>query len=156
MNFETAAKALSTKKPPFHKKNTGNLTQHEKLKEEIDKHLTKQVDNIKLREQWLNAQKRKNYIHEYERLFGAVQSGVVKNPITVKMLNKRMGRLKELASQSIHDNDHQIYSEKRFNEKSDREKFADVNKKLRSRKPNRTHNTLILSQAGATTEVQTG
>ena len=41
-----------------------------------------------------------------------------------------MGKLKELASKSVHGRKHEIYTEKGFNEKTDREKMDEVNKKL--------------------------
>ena len=49
----------------------------------------------------LESQKRANYVNEYDRLRGAVLSGLVKE-CSIKHINLRIGKLKELASESIH------------------------------------------------------
>ena len=49
--------------------------------------------------------------------------------MTIKGIHLRMGKLKELASKSVHGRKHEIYTEKTFNQKSDEEQLKDGYKK---------------------------
>ena len=59
-------------------------------------------------------------MNEYDRLRGALASGLVKEP-SKKYINERLGKLKELASESIHGKKHSIFYEKTDEQKSDKE-----------------------------------
>ena len=54
--------------------------------------------------------------------------------MTIRGINLRMGKLKELASKSVHGRKHEIYTEKTFNQKSDEGQLKDVNKILSQNK----------------------
>ena len=99
--------------------------------------------------------KKKKYIHEYDRLMGHINAGLIKNATTIKNLHQRMGHLKELASLSVHGTKHEIYKDKTDEEKTNKQKPTTINRKLRQRRPARVHNTLIMSQPGSNTEVHT-
>ena len=118
----------------FKDRNRQYGTSSDKLLDEIEKHLNKQVDSITHRNKWLEAKKRRNYEHEYDRLKGIVSSGLPHHAMTIKGINLRMGKLKELASKSVHGGKHEIYTEKTFNQKSDEEQLKDVNKKISQNK----------------------
>ncbi len=98
--------------------------------------------------------KKKN-IHEYDRLMGHINAGLIKNATTIKNLHQRMGHLKELTSLYVHGTKHEIYKDKTEEENTDKEKQKSINRKLRQRRPARVHNTLIMSQPKANTEVHT-
>ena len=67
-----------------------------------------------------------------------------------------MGRLKELASESIHGKVHAVFKPKREEEKTDEERLKDVNRKLaKNTMGNRVHNTMVVTPAGATSTVYT-
>ena len=67
-----------------------------------------------------------------------------------------MGRLKELASESIHGKQHEVFKPKAENEKTDEERLKEVNRKLaNNQRGNRVHNTMVVTPAGATSNVYT-
>ena len=49
----------------------------------------------------LETQKRENYKNEYDRLKGALRAGLVRESFNT-YINERMGKLKDLARESIH------------------------------------------------------
>ena len=69
----------------------------------------------------LEGQERSNYVNEYDRLRGSLHSGLVKDAPTIKHINLRMGKLKELASESIHGKKHDIFKPKTDEQKTDKE-----------------------------------
>ena len=97
----------------------------------------------------LEIQKRENYKNEYDRLRGVMLAGLVKES-SKKYIYERMGKLKDLARQSIHGKKHDIFSPKEDNEKTDEEKLKEVNRKLARNQEGRVHNTLVVTPAGAT------
>ena len=67
-----------------------------------------------------------------------------------------MGRLKELANESIDGKEHQIFKPKKDEEKTDEEKRKEINRKLaRNRGGNRVTNTMIVTPQGASSTVYT-
>ena len=80
-----------------------------------------QTSSIKFRKNLLESQKRSNYVNEYDRLRGSLHSGLVKDAPTIKHINLRMGKLKELASESIHGKKHDIFKPKTDEQKTDKE-----------------------------------
>ena len=86
---------------------------------------------------------------------GHISAGLIKNATTIKNLHQRMGHLKELASLSVHGTKHEIYKDKTDEEKTDKEKLKTINRKLRQRRAPQVHNTLIMPQTGANTNVHT-
>lgn len=115
-DFDKIAENIRSKRPVtqpyFHNKNAiGIIGVNEKkiniLKEKANKH----IDNIQTRDKWLEAQKRKNYINEYDRINGIVRPILKLNPqaTTINGLKQRLTDLKELASKSIKGEIHDIY-----------------------------------------------
>ena len=67
-----------------------------------------------------------------------------------------MGRLKELANESINGKIRQIFKPKKDEEKTDEEKLKEINRKLpRNRGVNRVTNTMIVTPQGASSTVYT-
>ena len=112
MQYEKIAQNILNNNIRFKDRNRQYGTSSDKLLDEIEKHLNKQVDSITQRNKWLEAQKRRNYEHEYDRLKGIVSSGLPHHAMTIKGIHLRMGKLKELASKSVHGRKHEIYTEK--------------------------------------------
>ena len=71
-------------------------------------------------------------------------------------INERMGKLKELASESIHGAKHPIFDDKTEEQLTEKERLAKVNKQLKQHvKGGRIHNTMIVTPAGSKTDVYT-
>ena len=67
-----------------------------------------------------------------------------------------MGKLKELANESIHGKQHDVFSPKKYEEKTDEEQQKEINRKVaRNRGGNRVTNTLIVTPKGASSNVYT-
>lgn len=150
-SYEQRIEDLSKLKA-FSQKNKPNFNKRDTLLHEISRHREKQAESIKLRKQWLDRQKIVNYKNEYERLMGAMTKGVVKETSN-KYIQERMGRLKDLAREAIHGKSHDIYTDKKDEEKTDEQKMRELNKKLARNRPNRIHNTLIVTPAGSSSTV---
>ena len=121
---------------------------------EIHRHKAHQTASIKFRKNVLETQKRENYKNEYDRLRGAMLAGLVRES-SKKYIYQRMGKLKDLARQSIHGKKHDIFSPKEDNGETDEEKLKEVNRKLARNQAGRVNNTLIVTPAGATSTVYT-
>ena len=109
-SYERQAQVLKGLNAFTHRNNTV-YNKHDALLHEIGKHREHQAASIKFRKNVLKSQKRSNYMNEYDRLRGALASGLVKEP-SKKYINERMGKLKELASESIHGVKHQVFHDK--------------------------------------------
>ena len=71
------------------------------------------MENVKLRNDWLEASRRKNYELEHDRLKGELNTLLNKNPnaTSIKdLLEGRMAKLKDLANESIKGTKHEIYA----------------------------------------------
>ena len=153
-SYERQAQVLKGLNAFTHRNNT-IYNKHDTLLHEIGKHREHQAANINFRKNLLESQKRSNYMNEYDRLRGALASGLVKEP-SKKYINERMGKLKELASESIHGKQHPIFHDKTEEQLTDKERLAKVNKKLKdNQKGGRIHNTLIVTPRDSKTDVYT-
>ena len=153
-SYEQQAEVLS-RLNAFNNRNKTNFNKRDAFLHEIHRHRENQAASIKFRNNILESQKRANYKNEYDRLRGVMTSGLV-NETSKKYINERMGRLKELASESIHGKGHAVFKPKREEEKTDEERLKDVNRKLaKNQKGNRVHNTMVVTPAGATSTVYT-
>ena len=84
-----------------------------------------------------------------------MRAGLVKESFK-KYINQRLGKLKELASESIHGKQHEIFRPKKEEEKTDEERLKELNRKLaNNQRGNRVNNTMIVTPAGATSTVYT-
>ena len=119
-SYEQQAEVLS-RLNAFSNRNKTNFNKRDAVLHEIHRHRENQAASIKFRRGWLESQKRANYKNEYDRLMGAMTAGLVRES-SKKYINERMGRLKELASESIHGKQHEIFRPKREEEKTDEEK----------------------------------
>ena len=118
-SYEQQAQVLKGLNAFTHRNNTV-YNKHDAVLHEIGKHRERQAASINFRKNLLESQKRSNYMNEYDRLRGALASGLVKEPFK-KYINQRLGTLKELASESIHGKKHSIFYEKTDEQKSDKE-----------------------------------
>ena len=136
-----------------------NFSKRDAVLHEINRHRENQASSIKFRKNVLESQKRANYVNEYDRLMGkltSLNSGLVKDAPSIKYINERMGKLKELASESIHGKQHPIFHDKTEEQLTDKERLAKVNKQLRQNvKGGRIHNTLIVTPRDSKTDVYT-
>lgn len=126
-SYEQQAEVLS-RLNAFSNRNKTNFNKRDAVLHEIHRHRENQAASIKFRRGWLESQKRANYKNEYDRLMGAMTAGLVRES-SKKYINERMGRLKELASESIHGKQHEIFRPKREEEKTDAEREAEKRKK---------------------------
>lgn len=151
-SYEQQAEVLS-RLNAFSHRNTTNFNKRDNVLHEIQRHRENQSASIKFRKNILESQKRANYMNEYDRLRGAITSGLVRETST-KYVNERLGKLKELASQSIHGVKHDVFKPKEEHEKTDNERMAEVNRKLaNNQRGNRVHNTMIVAPAGSSATV---
>ncbi len=111
-SYEQQAEVLS-KLRAFTPRNKTTFNKHDAALHEISKHRERQAESITFRKKVLESQKRANYVNEYDRLRGVLSSGLVKDAPSKKHINQRMGRLKELASESIHGKKHMIFVNKK-------------------------------------------
>ena len=119
-SYEQQAEVLS-KLNAFSNKNKTNFSKRDAVLHEINRHRENQASSIKFRKNVLESQKRSNYVNEYDRLRGSLHSGLVKDAPTIKHINLRMGKLKELASESIHGKKHDIFKPKTDEQKTDKD-----------------------------------
>ena len=77
MEYENSVQKLLSNKVHFHNRNKTHVSKYHKFQEQIEKRLEKKIENIQKRNNWLETQKRQNYIHEYDRLMGDLQSGII-------------------------------------------------------------------------------
>ena len=88
-SYERQAQVLKGLNAFTHRKNTV-YNKHDALLHEIGKHREHQAASIHFRKNLLESQKRSNYMNEYDRLRGALASGLVKEP-SKKYIHERMG-----------------------------------------------------------------
>ena len=119
-SYEQQAEVLS-KLNSFSDRNKTNFSKRDSVLHEINRHRENQASSIKFRKNLLESQKRSNYVNEYDRLRGSLHSGLVKDAPTIKHINLRMGKLKELASESIHGKKHYIFKPKTDEQKTDKD-----------------------------------
>ena len=119
-SYEQQAEVLS-KLNAFSDRNKTNFSKRDAVLHEINRHRENQASSIKFRKKLLESQKRSNYVNEYDRLRGSLHSGLVKDAPTIKHINLRMGKLKELASESIHGKKHNIFKPKTDEQKTDKD-----------------------------------
>ena len=94
-------------------------------------------------------------MNEYDRLRGALASGLVKEP-SKTYINERMGKLKGLASESIHGVKHPMFDDKTEEQLTEKERLAKANKQLKQNvKGGRIHNTMIVTPRDSKTDVYT-
>ena len=120
VSYEQQAEVLS-KLNAFSDRNKTNFSKRDAVLHEINRHRENQASSIKFRKNLLESQKRSNYVNEYDRLRGSLHSGLVKDAPTIKHINLRMGKLKELASESIHGKKHDIFKPKTDEQKTDKD-----------------------------------
>ena len=153
-SYEQQAQVLKGLNAFTHRNNTV-YNKHEAVLREIGKHRERQAASINFRKNLLESQKRSNYMNEYDRLRGALASGLVKEP-SKKYINERMGKLKELASESIHGVKHPIFDDKTEEQLTEKERLAKVNKQLKqNEKGGRTRNTMVITPRDSHTQVYT-
>ena len=154
-SYEQQAEVLS-KLNAFSDRNKTNFSKRDSVLHEINRHRENQASSIKFRKNVLESQKRSNYVNEYDRLRGSLHSGLVKDAPTIKHINLRMGKLKELASESIHGKQHPIFHDKTEEQLTEKERLAKVNKQLKQNvKGGRIHNTMIVTPRDSKTDVYT-
>ena len=119
VSYEQQAEVLS-KLNAFSDRNKTNFSKRDAVLHEINRHRENQASSIKFRKNVSESQKRANYVNEYDRLRGAMLSGLVRES-SIKHINLRMGKLKELASESIHGKKHDIFKPKTDEQKTDKE-----------------------------------
>ena len=119
-SYEQQAEVLS-KLNAFSDRNKTNFSKRDSVLHEINRHRENQASSIKFRKNLLESQKRSNYVNEYDILRGSLHSGLVKDAPTIKHINLRMGKLKELASESIHGKKHDIFKPKTDEQKTDKD-----------------------------------
>lgn len=154
-SYEQQAEVLS-RLNAFSHRNKTNFNKRDAVLHEIHRHREHQATSIAFRKNILESQKRANYKHEYDRLMGVMRAGLVKDAPSKKYINERMGKLKELASESVHGKQHEVFKPKKREEKTDEERLREVNRKLANNgRGNRVHNTMVVTPAGATSTVYT-
>ena len=154
VSYEQQAEVLS-KLNAFSDRNKTNFSKRDAVLHEINRHRENQASSIKFRKNVLESQKRANYVNEYDRLRGAMLSGLVRESSN-KYINERMGKLKELASESIHGKKHDVFHDKTEEQLTDKERLAKANKQLKQNvKGSRTHNTMIVTPRDSKTDVYT-
>ena len=122
VSYEQQAEVLS-KLNAFSDRNKTNFNKRDAVLHEINRHRENQASSIKFRKNALESQKRANYVNEYDRLIGkltSLNSGLVRES-SIKYINERMGKLKELASESIHGKKHDIFKPKTDEQKTDKD-----------------------------------
>ena len=120
VSYEQQAEVLS-KLNAFSDRNKTNFSKRDAVLHEINRHRENKASSIKFRKNVLESQRRSKYVNEYDRLRGSLHSGLVKDAPTIKHINLRMGKLKELASESIHGKKHDIFKPKTDEQKTDKD-----------------------------------
>ena len=118
-SYEQQAEVLS-KLNAFSDRNKTNFNKRDAVLHDINRHRENQASSIKFRKNVLESQKRANYVNEYDRLRWAVLSGLVRES-SKTYINERMGKLKELASESIHGKKHDVFKPKTDEQKTDKD-----------------------------------
>ena len=158
VSYEQQAEVLS-KLNAFSDRNKSNFSKRDAVLHEINRHRENQASSIKFRKNVLENQKRANYVNEYDRLMGkltSLNSGLVKDAPSIKYINERMGKIKDLASESIHGVKHPVFHDKTEEQLTEKERLAKSNKQLRQTvKGGRIHNTLIVTPRDSKTDVYT-
>ena len=86
----------------------------------------------------------------------SLNSGLAKDAPSIKYINERMGKIKELASESIHGVKHPIFHDKTEEQLTEKERLANSNKQLKQNvKGGRIHNTMIVTPRDSHTQVYT-
>lgn len=80
--------------------NKVKFSKQDALIAEIHKHREDQAKSIEFRRNLLERQRRANYINEYDRIKGALESGTVQG-LHVDLFKKRQDDLKKLAKHSL-------------------------------------------------------
>ena len=114
-SYEQQAEKVLNKLNAFSDRNKTNFNKRDAVLHEINRHRENQASNIKFRKNVLESQKRTNYINEYGRLRGSLtsmNSGLVKHAPTIRHINERLGKLKDLADESLNGKEHEIYHKK--------------------------------------------
>ena len=140
-SYEQQAEVLS-KLNAFSDRNKTNFSKRDAVLHEINRHHANQASRIKFRKNFLESQKRANYVNEYDRLMGnltSLNSGLVKDAPTINHISLRMGKLKELASESTHGKKHYIFKPKTDEQKTDKE--------VGSGSAEHAHRVLMMEQA---------
>ena len=154
VSYEQQAEVLS-KLNAFSDRNKTNFSKRDAVLHEINRHRERQASSIKFRKNVLENQKRANYVNEYDRLRGAMLSGLVRES-SKTYINERMGKLKELASESIHGVKHPVFHENTEEQLTEKERLAKSNKQLKQNvKGGRIHNTLIVTPRDSKTDFHT-
>ena len=154
-SYEQQAEVLSRLRA-FSDRNKTNFNKRDAVLHEIQRHRENKAASIKFRNNILENQKRANYKHEYDRLTGIMTAGLMKDATSKRFINQRMGKLKDLARESIQGKQHDVFSPKKDEEKTDEEKLKEMNRKLaRNRGGNRVTNTVIVTPQGASSTVYT-
>ena len=144
VSYEQQAEVLS-KLNAFADRNKTNLNKRDAVLHEINRHRENQASSIKFRKNVLENQKRANYVNEYDRLKGALSSKLVSEP-SIKHINLRMGKLKDLAHESIHGVKHEVFKPKTEDEKTEKDKLNEMNKKYK-KQITKINNTLIYNES---------
>ena len=123
VSYEQQAEVLS-KLSAFSDRNKTNFSKRDAVLHEINRHRENQASSIKFRKNVLESQKRANYVNGHDRLMGkltSLNSGLVKDAPSIKYINERMGKLKELASESMHGVKHDVFKPKTDEQLTDKE-----------------------------------
>ena len=103
----------------FSDRNKTNFNKRDAVLHEINRHRENQASSIKFRNNVLDSQKRANYVNECDILRGALSSKLVSEP-SIKHINIRMGKLNDLAHESIHGVKHEVFKPKTEDEKTEK------------------------------------
>ena len=122
-SYEQQAEVLS-KLNAFSHRNKTNFNKRDALVHEIHRHRENQAASIKLKTNVLETQKRENYKNEYDKLRRALPAGLIRESSNT-YINERMGKLKDLARESIHGKKHEVCMSKEYFEKADEEKAGE-------------------------------
>ena len=100
-SYEQRAELILQGINAFRPRNGTNYYKHDRVLHEIQKHRENKASNINFRKNVLGHQKTNNYKMEYDRLKGAMSSGIVTES-SKRYINLRLGTIKDLAQLSIH------------------------------------------------------
>ena len=68
------------------------------------------VASVQLRHDMIQANKRQNYINEYDRIDGILSNNIAHGHVSAAYLTNRKTRLKELFDESFEDKKHELYN----------------------------------------------
>ena len=68
------------------------------------------VASVQLRHDMIQANKRQNYINEYDRINGILSNHIAHGHVSAAYLSNRKTRLKELFDESFEDKKHELYN----------------------------------------------